>query len=260
MADQNPRLAEITEQVNYELERFGRLSGTTADSLRDAQVGVEGFSAAMRKAPGQVADAAGKMAKAMYDGQKGASAFNSSIDSMAGAAQSATTMLMAIIPGGVAVKVALMALGKAIGFAADTLKQVNIQGDALYKGFQDLAKSGSVAAGGTTQLGQDIYKLGIGFQDLDKYLGLVNESSQDLALFGRTVYQGQADFANLRQTMKPMRAEFERLGLNAEQQNEAVMGYIRLQTRLGNASQVCKNKAMQPLPKLLASMSWSRMH
>ena len=238
MADQNPRLAEITEQVNYELERFGRLSGTTADSLRDAQVGVEGFSAAMRKAPGQVADAAGKMAKAMYDGQKGASAFNSSIDSMAGAAQSATTMLMAIIPGGVAVKVALMALGKAIGFAAETLKQVNIQGDALYKGFQDLAKSGSVAAGGTTQLGQDIYKLGIGFQDLDKYLGLVNESSQDLALFGRTVFEGSADFANLRQTMKPMRAEFERLGLNAEQQNEAVMGYIRLQTRLGNASRL----------------------
>ena len=238
MADQNPRLAEITEQVNYELEKFGRLTGSTADSLRDAKVGVVGFSDALRKAPTQVVDAAGKMAKAMYDGQKGAAAFNSSIDSMASAAQSATTILAAIIPGGVAVKIALMALGKAIGVAADALKQVNIQGDALYKGFQDLAKSGAVASGGTTQLGEDIYKLGIGFQDLDKYLGLVNENSQDLALFGRTVFEGSADFANLRQTMKPMRAEFERLGLNAEQQNEAVMGYIRLQTRLGNAGRL----------------------
>ena len=182
MADQNPRLAEITEQVNYELEKFGRLTDSTANSLRDAQVGVVGFTAALNKAPGQVVDAAGKMAKAMYDGQKGAAAFNSSIDSMASAAQSVTTVLAGIIPGGALVKLAVIGLGKAIGIAADALKQVNIQGDALYKGFQDLSKSGAVAAGGTTQLGQDIYKLGIGFQDLDKYLGLVNENSQDFSL------------------------------------------------------------------------------
>ena len=80
MADQNQELHEVTQQVIDELNKFGRVSGATADALRDAEVGVKGFSNAVRTAPKAIGEAATSMAGAMYSGEKGAKAFNKSID------------------------------------------------------------------------------------------------------------------------------------------------------------------------------------
>jgi len=242
MADQNQELHEVTQQVIDELNKFGRVSGATADALRDAEVGVKGFSNAVRTAPKAIGDAATSMAGAMYNGEKGAKAFNKSIDSMAQAADSAVTVLMAMIPGGPVIKAVVAGLGllaKAIiKTAAEAEKLANIQGDALYDTYQKLGKAGVVAAGGTTQLGKDLNKLGLGFQEADSMISLLTENSQDLALFGKTAFQGANAFTGIVNAAKPYREELQRLGLNQVEQNEAVMGYIKLQTRLGNAGRL----------------------
>lgn len=242
MADQNQELHEVTQQVIDELNKFGRVSGATADALRDAEVGVKGFSNAVRTAPKAIGEAATSMAGAMYSGEKGAKAFNKSIDSMAQAADSAVTVLMAMIPGGPVVKAIVAGLGllakSLIKTAAEVDKAANIQGDALYDTYQKLGKAGVVAAGGTTQLGKDLNKLGLGFQEAESMVSLLTENSQDLALFGKTAFQGANAFTGIVNAAKPYREELQRLGLSQVEQNEAVMGYIKLQTRLGNAGRI----------------------
>lgn len=242
MAEQNQETIDIMQQVNYEMQRYGKLTGATADALRDAEVGVKGFSEALRSAPKSVVDAATSMGTAMYKGEKGAAAFNKSIDSMAAAADSAITVLMAMIPGGILVKAVVGGLGllaKAlIKTAAEVDKAANEQGDALYNTYQKLGKAGVVAAGGTTQLGQDLYKLGLSFTEADSMVSLFSENSQDLALFGKTAFQGADAFKGIVNAAKPYREELQRLGLSQVEQNEAVMGYIKLQTRLGNAGKI----------------------
>ena len=242
MAEQNQEFNEIMQQVNYEMQRYGKLTGATADALRDAEVGVKGFSDALRTGPKAVVDATTSMASAMYKGEKGAAAFNKSIDGMAQAADSAITVLMAMIPGGPAIKAVVAGLGflaKAlIKTAAEVDKAANEQGDALYNTYQKLGKAGVVAAGGTTQLGKDLYKLGLSFTEAESMVTLFSENSQDLALFGKTAFQGADAMTNIVNSAKPYRESLQRLGLSQAEQNEAIMGYIKVQTRLGNAGRL----------------------
>jgi hypothetical protein len=242
MADQNQQMADIMQQVNYELERYGRLTGSTADSLRDAQVGVEGFSQAVRKVPIALTDSVGKMVKTLNTGERGAKAYNDAVSSMADAASAATTVLTAMIPGGPIVKMLIMGLGKlasaAIKAASEVYKLATEQADRQYDAYMKLAQSGAAAAGGTTQFAQQLRKLSVPLQDLDGYIRMIGENSQDLALFGGSVTRGVADFVELRNAMKPFRLELMNLGLSTEQQNEAVLKFISLQTRLGNAGRL----------------------
>ena len=242
MAEQNQEFNEVMQQVNYEMQRYGKLTGATADALRDAEVGVKGFSDALRTGPKAVVEASTSLASAMYKGEKGAAAFNKSVDAMAQAADSAVTVLMAMIPGGPVIKAVVAGLGflaKAIiKTAAEAEKLAAVQGDALYDTYQKLGKSGLVAAGGTTQLGKDLYKLGLSFTEAESMVTLFSENSQDLAMFGKTAFQGAEAFTGIVNAAKPYRESLQRLGLSQVEQNEAVMGYIKMQTRLGNAGKI----------------------
>ena len=242
MADQNQQMADIMQQVNYELERYGRLTGATADALTDAKTGVDGFSQAVKKVPIALTDTFSKLAKTMNSGERGASSYNDAVGSMADAASAATTVLSAMIPGGPIVKMLVMGLGKlasvAFQAAAGIYKLASEQGDKQYNAYQQLTKAGAAAAGGTTQFAEELRKASVPLQDLDGYVRMIGENSQDLALFGVSVQRGVEDFNNVRNVMKPYRAELERLGLNAEQQNEAVLKYMSIQTRLGNAGRL----------------------
>ena len=242
MADQNQQMADIMQQVNYELERYGRLTGSTADALTDARVGVEGFTQAVRKVPIALTDAVGKMAKTLNTGERGAKAYNDAVSSMADAASAATTVLTAMIPGGPMIKALIMGLGMltkvVIKASAEIYKLAMEQADRQYDAYVKLAQSGAAAAGGTTQFAQQLQKLSVPLQDLDGYIRMIGENSQDLALFGGSVTRGVTDFVELRDAMRPFRLELMNLGLNTEQQNEAVLKFISLQTRLGNAGRL----------------------
>lgn len=239
MADQNQQMADIMQQVNYELERYGRLTGSTSDALRDATVGVEGFSQAVRKVPIALTDSVGRMVKTLNTGERGAKAYNDAVSSMADAASAATTVLTAMIPGGPIVKMLVMGLGKlasaAIKAASEVYKLATEQADRQYDAYMKLAQSGAAAAGGTTQFAEQLFKLSVPLQELDGYIRMIGENSQDLALFGGSVTRGVTDFVELRDAMKPFRLELMNLGLSTEQQNEAVLKFISLQTRLGRA-------------------------
>ena len=250
MANENLDLRELQESIRELSESLGSLSGVTAQAsgagtaiaglttTANSSAGAERAKAKVLEAASKstrdgltsLAKAAGAAGAAMYNGQKGASAFNDTIDQSANALKAFGAALMLL--GG---PIGLVAGGlmMLVGSGAKLVKTINQQSDAVYKGFQDLSRSGGAASDGMTGLFADVQKLGLGFQDLGTLTALVGESSKELALFGGSVSQGRKQFANMGQAMAPFRESLMNAGMTQEEINAASMGYLRLQTRIG---------------------------
>lgn len=250
MANENLDLRELQESIRELSESLSSLSGvsaqasgagtaiagltTTANSSAGAERAkakvLEAASKSTRDGLTSLAKAAGAAGAAMYNGQKGASAFNDTIDQGANALKAFGAALMLL--GG---PIGLVAGGlmMLVGSGAKLVKTINQQSDAVYKGFQDLSRSGGAASDGMSGLFADVQKLGLGFQDLGTLTALVGESSKELALFGGSVSQGRKQFANMGQAMAPFRESLMNAGMTQEEINAASMGYLRLQTRIG---------------------------
>jgi hypothetical protein len=240
-------LAEITRRVNAEMALYGQITAATAAKQKDAQMlqqyGIKNYTAATEKASAAVTDLArsvGDVASAMYRGEKGASAFNKSIDSFGSALQGAGVAL-ALLGGPIGIVVGVVTA--LTGTLLKTTKVFNEQSDALYKGFQDISRAGGAASDGLLGLGQDSRKMGLGFQELDKFVSLISANSKDLVLWSGSVVEGRKNLANLSAEMAPMRQAFMNAGMTQEELNEATAGYIRLQSRLG----LTQNRSMTEL-------------
>ena len=245
MADANfeaQRMAELMAQVNEELLRYGQVSKQTQSEVDDVQMkakyGIQNFTKGTAKGAEAVtalAGAASAAGKAMLEGKKGAAAFNDSVDQMATAATAAAAALALFVP---VLGPLMLAVGLAtVGFAKYT-KAANDQADKLYKGYQGLAKSGAAASDGMTGLFQNAKKLGLSMNELDSLVSLVGENSRDLAAFGGSVAQGTKRFADMGAAMEPHRQALLKMGMMPEQVNEGMAGYLRTQTRLGNAQRM----------------------
>jgi D-alanyl-D-alanine carboxypeptidase len=242
MADINfetERLSTLMAEVNRQMQDYGQVTKQTQDQLFDAQaqqnLRVKNATAAITSAGsafGSLAKAGMSAASAMNQGQKGAAAFNGAVDGMADAAKAASIALMLL--GGPLGLLAGVVTAAIAGLASYT-KAANEMSDSLYKGYQGLAKSGAAASDGMTGLYKDAKKLGLGLNELDSLVSLVGENSADFARFAGSVSEGRKRFAELGEAMKPQREAMIRMGMMPQEINEGMAGYLRTQTRLGNA-------------------------
>jgi hypothetical protein len=242
MADINfetERLATLMAEVNRQMQDYGQVTKQTQDQLFDAQAQqnfrVKNATAAITSAGsafGSLAKAGMSAASAMNQGQKGAAAFNGAVDGMADAAKAASIALMLL--GGPLGLLAGVVTAAIAGLASYT-KAANEMSDSLYKGYQGLAKSGAAASDGMTGLYKDAKKLGLGLNELDSLVSLVGENSADFARFAGSVSEGRKRFAELGAAMKPQTEAMIRMGMMPQEINEGMAGYLRTQTRLGNA-------------------------
>jgi hypothetical protein len=258
MADLNQQaeeLAQILERVNDEMRRYGRVTDETAAALKAGSETrakeLKASGAAAADALGAVAKAGMASAKAMYDGQKGAGAFNSSLDAMSEAATAAGIALTFLIPGGPVFKLLVAGATAAVGALAAYTKAANDMADKLYKGYSGLAKSGAAASDGMTGVFEDAKKLGLSMNELDSFVGLVSENSKDMALFGGAVFEGRKKFADMGKAMEGSREGFLRLGMSAEEQAKAGMGYLRLQSQIGQTQNKTANELAESTRKYL---------
>jgi len=265
MADLNneaQELAAVMRQVNQDLTQFGKLTSQTAEQLRDAQVkakyGIDNFTAGMNTAGnaiGKYVDAHTDAAKAVYNGERGAKAFNKSLDSLTEAAKLAAVGLSVMVPGGPLIKGLVAGLGllaaKVYELSNEYTKAANVMSDTLFKGFQDMSAAGGSASDGMKGLFEDTKKLGLSMSQLDSFVQLVNKNSHDLALFGGTVFEGRKKFAEMGQAMEASRESLMNMGLTQEQINEGAMSYLRLQTRLGNSQKMTTEQLAEGARKYL---------
>jgi len=242
ITDAQRQLSAVMLQVQQDIMMYGKVQTTTAEQLKDAQMkakyGVENFTKATNTAGaalGALAGAGIESTKAMYEGKKGMGAFNSSLDELSKAAALAGTALTLLIPGGIVIKAVVGGLTMAATAAIAYTKAANDMADKLYKGYSGLQKSGAAAADGMTGVFRDAKKLGLSMNELDSFVGLIAENSQDLAQFAGTVYDGRKKFADMGKTLEGSRAEFFKLGLTQTEVNEGMAGYLKTVTRTGRA-------------------------
>jgi len=258
MADANQaaeELARVLQQINTDLANYSRISQTTMDQRTDAEMkakhGVENFTAGTKKgadAVGALAAAGMAAGKAMLEGKKGAAAFNSSLDQLATAATAAGAALSLMVP----VIGPLVAIVVAAGTAFIKYTQAaNEMADKLYKGYSGLAKSGAAASDGMTGLKQGAQKLGLTMDELGEYVQIVSENSRDLANFGGSVYKGRQALENMGKAMEPARESMLKMGLMPKDIAEGMAGYLRTQTRLGNAQKMSVDQLAEGARKYL---------
>jgi len=232
-------LARITEEVNEQMRRFGYILPETSQKLLEAQTGIQNFGFKVQIATGimgNLADAVGDYTRAMYRGEKGAAVFNSSIDNMVNAAQTAAVALSLLAPGGAIVKGLTAAFTflttQILKQGAELTKTANIQADNMYEAFSQMAESGAVGADGIEGLFEDIQKLGLNVNKLDRFLAMAAQNADDLALLGGTVAKGRKNFADLGAGMAQYEVGLRKLGLNEDQQAEAALRFAKMQNRL----------------------------
>jgi len=209
----------------------------TADmtrEMKDAAVGIKGYTAAVESAKKQFVSSLGKIAgdlgTAMYKGTKGAGVLGDAAEQ----AGTALEVMILNIPGiGLAAKAAAVAIGlfaKGVNMAAK-------QGDALYKSYQELGKSGQGAAGGITDVFNSMQKLGYGIEELDSAVKLLTGHSTDLATFSGTAASGAQAFADSMKgiTHGPFLEEMMNLGKTVDDLNAAGASYVKQQVLMGRS-------------------------
>ena len=232
-------LARITEEVNEQMRRFGYILPETNQRLLEAQTGIQNFGFKVQVATGimgNLVEAVGDYTRAMYRGEQGASAFNSSINKMADAAQMAAVGLSLLVPGGAIVKGVVAGLTflttQFIKQGAALVTTANEQSDALYSAFSQLAEVGAVGADGIEDLAADVQKLGLNVNKLDQFLSVLNRNTETLASLGGTVLQGRKQFVALTASLRENDLSLRKLGLDQDAQAEAALGYAKIQSRL----------------------------
>ena len=248
MTDANQQAQELARtmaQLNQEMALYGRVTEQTMADQKDAHMkakyGINNFTAGTQQAAKSLESLGSALlagAKAMAEGRKGAAAMNGALDEVAQAATAAGAALALMIPGGIIVKafVAALTMGTVamIKFNQMTLEAV----DKLHKGYQGLSKAGGAASDGMSGVFKDAKKLGLSMGELDSFVQLVAENSKDFALFAGSVGDGRKRLADMGQALDSSRVSLFNLGMTTQDINAGMAGYIKLQTRLGQAQRM----------------------
>ena len=236
------QFAESLARANAEMERYGKLTQQTQNDVTDANMkarfGLNNFTQATTtgaEAVVSLAKAAIVFGKAMAEGKRGASASNGALDELSNAATLAGTALALLVPGGIIVKGVIAGLTLLTKASIEAAKMANEMTDKLHKGYQELSEAGGAAADGMSGLFEDAKKLGLAMNDVGQYTALVTANAKDLALFSGTVFQGRQTFANVVKGMDQFKMGLMNTGLTQEQINAGAMGYLKLQSRIGQS-------------------------
>ncbi len=255
MAQEDEIIRKIAEELNNlqgPLNQFrGNLEGLSEEQKK-AAIANQKYTESSKLAVASVAQlarAAANTASQLYNGQKGASAFNGALDGMSGAVQTGTKAIATMFP---AAKGVAMAFSLATQAVTAYAKAANVMADGLYKGYQGLARSGAAASDGMSGLFNDAKKLGLSMNELDDYVRLIGENSKDLALFSGSVFQGRQRFADINKMMDgPVKTGLMNLGMSVQEIADGTMGYLRVQTRLGRSQNMTNDQLAEGAARYL---------
>lgn len=193
------------------------------DAVRDANVQMIGYSAALRASTQQLGTSILGLGSSMVKGAKGASVYNDSINSLADAFASLVSMIPFI--GKV--------LGEAVKAGAKYVTAVNEQSDALFETYQGLTRSG--LATGMRDVFDNMEGMGYTIKELGDMSALLKENSTTLANFGGTAAQGAKQFTEVASGIQNSEISqgLKRMGMSVDGINKSIAGYMRIQQTSG---------------------------
>lgn len=225
MADiDSQRLQQQVDELQGKLNGLNKTVDQQAKTNAKAVTKTEALAGAATSA----SDALGAFLSQIYRGKQGATVFTKALSSTAsGASQLAGAL-------GKNGKVAMAAKGLGIGLtelagiAAD-------MSDKLFESFQSLSRVGAAGAEGMAGVFDQLQNFRLGLEDLGQLAQLFGQNAQSLVLFGGTVEQGAKSLGQLRKfvTGSGLEQQFMGLGMNTQEINEAMAGFVAQQSRLG---------------------------
>lgn len=241
MADQYTpeEIAGIFEAYNNAIKTGTPITQEMADAMKDAQKGVKGFAAAQRQLFSALGKSVADITKAMYKGEQGAKGLADSVETVT----TALTTLSFLVGGPLVKAISLVTMGlfKFGKVAAE-------QSDQLFKTYKDLSQSGAAAAGGMTDVFNNMQKFGYGLEQLDQMTAIIKENSEALASFGGTAASGTQAFADAAAQIQRtnLGRELQYLGKMPDDINRGMAMFIKQQQQSGMTnSQINQNLAQR---------------
>jgi hypothetical protein len=213
----------VFREYNDAVVRGVPIEAALAERMRDASVGLRGYTRDLKQSLERIKTSSIGLARALKNGEQGASVFNSFIESGADAIAAYTSSM------GRAGRV----LGTIISLGGKLIGAINEQTDALFQGYQDLARFGAGVTTGVDGVMQLSQQMGYTVQTLGSFSGILERSSSQLAMMSGTVETGTRDFARLINSVSDQREMWRRMGLEVDQQNEAYAGFVRIMSLSG---------------------------
>ena len=218
-------IQEIFEQYENSIKANGRASEELTKKYKDAQVGVKGYTDAMKSSLQGLGTSFKNLAGDMADGGKGVSQYN---DALKSGANYVGTWLSAKGPWG-------MAGSMMIKGAAAYVSAVTKQADSLYKSYQDISRAGLQGKEGVQGLYRDMQDLGYGIKELGEMATVVKENATTLTFLGGTVTDGTKAFGKMSSEIRnsQLGLQFEKMGITVDQENRGIANYLKIQTLAG---------------------------
>jgi hypothetical protein len=78
-------------------------------------------------------------------------------------------------------------------------------------------------------------QLGLSMEEMGDFVGQIAANSKDLALFSGSVYEGRQRLGDMGEALRGSREDFLKLGMSTTDMSDGMLGYLKIQTRLGNS-------------------------
>ena len=233
LTDEFGRGATTSTILRDQFEKLAATKGTYGESVRIATAGLEGLFKATTQ-----------MAAALYKGERGtlvaakaATELTKPLTELGTVVGTTLTALSFVVP---ALR-GLRLLGLALSGTAAALNLVNKynelaaeQTDKLFKGFNELSKSGINLTRGFGQVFEMAQTLGLTVAELEEFNKLLTSNTQTLAMFGGTAARGAERFASAAGILvRDFGRELELMGVDRTEQREIAMSYMNIQARTG---------------------------
>lgn len=218
-------IQRIFDEYNDAIRRGIPVSEALAKEMADATKGVKNYTNALNYSIKSLGTSIKNLGFDMAAGAKGASVFNSSIESGADVVSKVASQfgILGTVVGGVI---------KAFGFF---LGAVNKQSDALYKSYQDISRAGAIGQGGMTEVYNSMRKFGYTVDELGNLSTLLKENSKNFGLFTSSAVAGSRQFSDIADSIQNsgLRKQFFNLGMTVDDINNGIAGYIVQEGKLG---------------------------
>jgi DNA-binding transcriptional MerR regulator len=230
MADQYTpeEIRAIFEEYNNATKGGSQATAELTKRFKDAQVGIKNYTDQLNSSLKSLGSSILGTAKAIKDGEQGASVFNSGITAAADAVEAFTAKF------GFLGKI----LGTMLTAGARYAAEVNKQSDALFKTYKDLSQTGLADAGGMRTIFDNMQKFGYGINELGNMTELLKQNSKELATFGGTAASGTKAFADAAGQIQrsDVGKSLQMLGKTPDEINKGMAMFVKQQQGLGVSS------------------------
>jgi len=195
------------------------------DALKDAAVGIKGYTANLNSSMKALGTSFKDMGKAIYDGKQGAATYNSTLSSGADAVAAYATKFG---PAGIALGLFTKAV---VGFVNAALKQ----SDSLYDSYAKISRTGTVGSQAMGEVFSQMRAFGYTVEQLGDMGDLLARNSKSFGTFSKSALEGARQFGDVANSIQnsPIREQFFRLGMSVNDINDGIAGYVNQQGKLG---------------------------